>query len=117
MNCFSLMGQALSCMYNEYTLSDKTINTFSFMNGTTVHARSLSEAKSIMSNTFSNFKGQFWANEVEENIWIVQYSPVDLPALYITIEAYGGDSAAYNGYANLEKDLKEMILIENNLIK
>jgi len=117
MNCFSLMGQALNCMYNDYTLSDKSINIFTFINGTTVHARTLSEAKNIMSYTFSNFKGEYWANEVEENIWEVQYTPVDIPSLYITVEADGGNSAAYNGYAILEKDLKEMKLIRNNLIK
>ena len=117
MNCFSLMGQALTCMYNDYALSDKTISTFNFINGTTVHARTLSEAKNIMNNTLNNFKGEFWANEIEENIWEVQYTPVDLPSLYVTIEAHDGKTAAYNGYSNLERDIKNMILIDNKLIK
>ena len=111
MNCFTMMGQTLSAIYYDYTLCDKTINTYNFKYGTTVHARNLIEAKNIMKYTFSNFKGEFWANEIDDELWQVQYCNADLPSLYITVIANTGNIAAYNGYSILEKDMKEMEVI------
>lgn len=113
MNCFSMIGNAISNIYYGYSLNDKNIHTFHFIYGTTVHASDLNQAKSIMKFTHSNFAGNYWANQIDDELWEVQYCDADMPSLYVTVNAETGKDAAYSGYSSLEKDMNEMQLISN----
>lgn len=110
-NCMNSIITAINSDSN----SEKQIITYKFRHGTTVHAPNLNEAKNIMKYTIRRFdktRGQYWANELHDEVWHVQYSTADIPLLYSIIRATSGNAAAYIGYANLHLDMKEMDLIE-----
>ena len=67
-----------------------------------------------MKYTYNNTK-YFWASELMEGLWDVQFTLDSFPDLYITANASTGMTAAFIAKQNLYYDMKEkkIIKIEN----
>jgi hypothetical protein len=113
-NCFSLMKKSLSKLYLEYALNDKSVAKFNFKNGTTVHANDLDDAILIMKKIIKNYNGEFWANEIADNLWEVQFSKADLPQLYVTVHSFTGNQAATIALKHLNNDIDSLDILSIN---
>jgi hypothetical protein len=111
LDCFAVMKNALAFQF-DYSLHDKGTAAFHFKNGTIVHAKNIGIAKELMQKTLNDYNGDYWATEVEDNIWEVQYSMAAFSAVYVTIYSYSAKESAMNGLKIIENDIKTMEVIK-----
>lgn len=112
MNCFSVMKKTLSTFKFEYSLHDKETAAFYFSNGTIVHAKNLENAKYLMQQTLNTTNGNYWASELENNLWEVQYSPAAFSAVSIIVSASSGHEASKIGFKSMLNDCIKLEIIK-----
>ena len=110
LDCFTVMKQSFSVNQFEYLLNDKETASFHFSNGTIVHAKDLENAKELMKNTLNNYNGKYWATEIDNNTWEVQYSLAALSAVYVKIDAPSAQEASMKALKSITNDLNALEL-------
>ena len=111
LDCFTVMRNALAFQF-DYSLHDKGTAAFHFKNGTIVHAKNIGTAKDLMQKTLNDYNGDYWATEVEDNIWEVQYSMAAFSAVYVTTSSYSAKESAMNGLKIIQEDINTMEIIK-----
>ena len=112
MSCFSVMKHSLSSFKFEYSLHDKEIAAFYFSNGTIVHAKDLENAKTLMQQTLKSYNGNYWASEMENNLWEVQYSQAAFSAVYVIVSASSGYDASKIALKSILNDFNTLEIIK-----
>jgi hypothetical protein len=107
------MSHAIQNIYDEYLPSDKSITGYHFSNGSIVHSYSLSHVRELLENTLKNYslKQEFWASEVEDGIWEVQFTRARFAKVVITAIGNNGSEAVHNAISNIFEDLNEFTII------
>jgi len=99
--------------FKDLSISPQTpvLYNYYFLNGSVVTATNEKICYDIMLYTYNNTK-YFWASELMEGLWDVQFSPEIFPDVYITASANTGMTAAFIAKQNLYYDMTEKNIIK-----
>lgn len=82
-----------------------------FSNGTVVVASNIKNAQTIIAKILNN-TNNYYAYNLNDDLWNVQFTNEIFPILYVNVEAINGEKAYIKAIESLKKDLNTLDVID-----